>query len=618
VPNAVTYYAVDTTTGEVIDELPLDAFKFTETVSGLPGFTGSIPSRRQRAVLVTPAVEAIPPVAALDLPGGAGDYASTPDVAALTGDMDLRIYAIAPVDWSAPQHQALIERSPFDTAFGIYIDPDGCLQGNWFVGGALSVVATWGAPLPTSTRAVKVTRRDSDGRVQVFVSDDPAGGAWSQHHVDMFTTPGPSGGGAGDLVVGSRRPGDVLRLNGTIGRVEVRDGIDGTLVAAPDFAAQPAGTVTFTDEVGNDWTVAGAASIVELEPAVDYVPPVFTYVESVTRALLEPWATSVYVAFDDRLVYGGILTTAKATLAKATVELGGRNLLGAYSDGRRTVQSRAGMVEADGDLASDVRWSAGTDLFAVVVDLFDHAATFAGDLGLGLALRGSGAGGLLGVGLEDELAFSTFERRGITEVLLELAGGDPGFDFGVGYAWDLSSGNGRPVATLELDPVRGRRTGLVLEAGKNITVLDYELNGDGQANAVNAFGAGEGDTMVRTSATAAELIAPTGRYPRLETAYTNKRTKTAELLLEETRGHLARVKAPAEVITVEVLDADEVPLGSFLAGDLVQLVAVDGLIDVGGYWRITSFDVGFDADGLPRITVNATPESAYGDLFAGV
>jgi hypothetical protein len=339
---------------------------------------------------------------------------------------------------------------------------------------------------------------------------------------------------------------------------------------------------------------------------------------SATRALLEPWATSLYVAFNDRLVYGGLLTTLNATLDRSTVTLGGRNLLGAYADGRRTIQSRSGMSSAGGDLASDVRWSAGTDLFDVVVDVFEHAATFAGDLGLGLSLRGSGVGGILGVGLEDDLAFSTFERRGIAELLLELAAGDPGFDFGLGYAWDLSSGNGVPAATLELDPVRGRRTGLVLEAGKNITVLQWELNGDGQANAVNGFGAGEGDSMLRSSATANELIAPTGRYPRLEGSYTNKRTKTVDLLLEETRGHLARVKAPAEVLVVEVLDTDEVPLGSFLAGDLVQVVAVDGIIDAGGYWRITSYDVGFADDGLPKITVSATPETAYGALFAGI
>lgn len=337
-----------------------------------------------------------------------------------------------------------------------------------------------------------------------------------------------------------------------------------------------------------------------------------------TRTNLEPWASSIFVDFEGRLLYGGILGIPKAALGKGTLDIGGKGILGAYADGRRTVQSRAGMAHATGDLASDVRWAAGTDLFAVVEDLFDHAATFNGDLGIARLYRGPGPFGSLNIGLEEDLAFSTYERRGITELITELAGKDPGFDFGFSYAWNTAGANGVPEVTLELDVVRGRRTGLVFEAGKNITILDYELNGDSQANAIDGFGAGEGDSMIRASVVDAELIYPNGRYPRLEGSHTNKRTTSPDLLRGELAGELKRSKRPAEVVTLELVDTDDVPLGSFIAGDLVTLVANDGFIDLGGSWRITSYDVAFDTDGRPKVTANLTPEAAYGDLFAGI
>ncbi|MCZ7478984.1 hypothetical protein, partial [Micromonospora sp. WMMC273] len=43
----------------------------------------------------------------------------------------------------------------------------------------------------------------------------------------------------------------------TVGRVEIRDGINGPLIASPDFGGQPGGTTSFTDGQGNVWTVSG-------------------------------------------------------------------------------------------------------------------------------------------------------------------------------------------------------------------------------------------------------------------------------------------------------------------------------------------------------------------------
>lgn len=43
----------------------------------------------------------------------------------------------------------------------------------------------------------------------------------------------------------------------TVARAEVRRGIDGPLLASPDFEAQPAATTQFTDAQGNVWEVDG-------------------------------------------------------------------------------------------------------------------------------------------------------------------------------------------------------------------------------------------------------------------------------------------------------------------------------------------------------------------------
>src|SRR5690606_35105418 len=47
--------------------------------------------------------------------------------------------------------------------------------------------------------------------------------------------------------------------------VQVRNGIDGTVVANPDFSAETPGTTSFADSTGKTWTVNGSAAI-EADP----------------------------------------------------------------------------------------------------------------------------------------------------------------------------------------------------------------------------------------------------------------------------------------------------------------------------------------------------------------
>src|SRR5690606_28125049 len=76
--------------------------------------------------------------------------------------------------------------------------------------------------------------------------------------------------GTATLAIGAFNTGTVP-LDGVVHSVEVRDGIDGTLVANPDFAAQPHGTTQFTDGTGRVWTVRGNARIVGVD--IDSITP---------------------------------------------------------------------------------------------------------------------------------------------------------------------------------------------------------------------------------------------------------------------------------------------------------------------------------------------------------
>src|SRR5690606_28956293 len=52
-------------------------------------------------------------------------------------------------------------------------------------------------------------------------------------------------------------------LSGLIYRAEVRDGIDGTVVAAPDFTTVEAGTTSFTDPASRTWTIGTRGEIID-------------------------------------------------------------------------------------------------------------------------------------------------------------------------------------------------------------------------------------------------------------------------------------------------------------------------------------------------------------------
>lgn len=98
-------------------------------------------------------------------------------------------------------------------------------------------------------RAVYQQTGGGAGQARMTLSTSLDGTAWT-----------PVATGTGDPNPLALDPGFLsVELSGTVtvSRLEIRDGIDGPVIASPDFQAHPAGTSAFTDAQGNPWEVDG-------------------------------------------------------------------------------------------------------------------------------------------------------------------------------------------------------------------------------------------------------------------------------------------------------------------------------------------------------------------------
>lgn len=206
------------------------------------------------------------------LPGVAGSYASTPDAAALdiTGDIDLQFDAT--MNWFQPTASSLVAKwneTTNNRSYLFFLSATGTLALAWSTNGS-SVVAT-----PNSTMPVPVT----SGRLAVRATLDVNNGAagWTANFYVASTIAGPwiplgapvvtagvtsifSGSALGEI--GAHTGGTMAPLNGSVNSAKIINGIGGTEVANPNFAAQSVGTTSFADATGKTWTLNGAAAIV--------------------------------------------------------------------------------------------------------------------------------------------------------------------------------------------------------------------------------------------------------------------------------------------------------------------------------------------------------------------
>jgi len=204
-------------------------------------------------------------------------HASTPDHASLdiVGDIDVRA-DLAPTSW-AGGHDAgsyevmgkyvltgnqrswrLLMDSPGKVAFAW--SPDGTA----IVGAASTVPVPFGPGQRGAIRATLDVDNGAGGRTVTFYTAPTLAGPWT-----MLGTPVVTAGTTSIFnSSASLEVGDIAALGfgGQTRRfygASVRSGIGGTVVAAPDFAAQTVGATSFTDSAGRVWSLTGGAAITD-------------------------------------------------------------------------------------------------------------------------------------------------------------------------------------------------------------------------------------------------------------------------------------------------------------------------------------------------------------------
>lgn len=255
-------------------------------------------------------VSAVPPGLYLAVTGG---YASTPDTAVLdiTTTIDIRA-EIKPVSWTPSSRMAIVGKwlgTGGQQTFIFNLETNGRLSFWYSTTGAnsFSQNSTEATDPPTDgILAVRVTRNTTTGDITFYTSDS-IDGVWTQLGAVITTSGATHFSSSANLTVGAIDNGASFPFQGTILAVEVRDGINGTVVADPDFYLQDHQDTSFVDDAGRTWTMNGTASIETTQGPVSVTPNLTkVWIKSLTRPFMN-------IALDTDCAMGGADTELLAT-----------------------------------------------------------------------------------------------------------------------------------------------------------------------------------------------------------------------------------------------------------------------------------------------------------------
>ncbi|MEU3563511.1 hypothetical protein [Kitasatospora sp. NPDC006786] len=218
------------------------------------------------------------PTTYLDITGALGGRASTPDTAALhVTDLDVRVDLDQlwhiPTDNTFYEIAGRYEGGATGRSWRLH-SGNGYLFLDWSEDGTNSKIRALSSDWPIEStptgrlavRAVLDVDNGAGGCTARFYTAATMAGPWVQLGGPVTaagtTTIYP---GTAPLVLGDNPAvASVFALPAHVLRAEVRNGIDGTVVAAPDFTAQTPGTTVFADGVGRTWSVVAPAALSNL------------------------------------------------------------------------------------------------------------------------------------------------------------------------------------------------------------------------------------------------------------------------------------------------------------------------------------------------------------------
>lgn len=243
------------------------------------------------------------PPAGMLLDGSVGTFATTPDHASLdvVGDLDVRCEVQVPF-WPTLNDPRLLCKlgvTGNQGSFQLRILASGFLSLTWTVTGnatgapgrvsTLPIPMTAGVPL--GLRATLDVDNGSSGHTVTFYTSTNWS-TWTQLGAPVATAGITSiFASTTQLSVGARTTPEADRLTGSVLRAEMRSGINGTIVAAPDFTAQAGGTTVFVDSAGRTWTLGGNATIVDAEDSTTITPSLDgkVWLKSIRWPFLNRW-----------------------------------------------------------------------------------------------------------------------------------------------------------------------------------------------------------------------------------------------------------------------------------------------------------------------------------------
>lgn len=216
---------------------------------------------------------------ALVLSGAATAGASTPDHLSLdvTGDLDIRLAASLENWYDNPADINMMDLAGKYLPTGdqrswlLSVSSTGVPRMVWTTDGTVGTAqlrfATENMPVPATQRiAVRVTvdvDNGAGGNTTTFYTAESISGPWMQLG-DSVTASGTTSiyASTASLDLGHVANPDTIRQpEGNVHAFEMRNGIDGTIVANPDFTTQTSGASSFTDGAGRLWTIGTGAEL---------------------------------------------------------------------------------------------------------------------------------------------------------------------------------------------------------------------------------------------------------------------------------------------------------------------------------------------------------------------